>query len=239
MPELAIDTASDDAAIAVVEAGRVLAEHRWQITTTTSRELLSAIEATLAAAGVSRLALTGIAVCTGPGGYGSLRAGVATAQGLALGLGVPLAGVSRLELQAFPHLRPDTTVIAVHDAGRMGVAWAAYRACELIEDARSAPPECVAAPRITDLDVCAGLAPSGIWCGEVSAELRRALHAASGETRDAGGRSGDTEVRAATNVRAAADLVRLAHLHRAFGDPAAVDVAYLRPPSIGARAGGP
>lgn len=231
MPELAIDTASDDAAIAVVEGTRVLAEHRWRITTTASRELLAAIEATLAAAGVRREALTGIVVCTGPGGYGSLRAGVATAQGLALGLDVPLAGVERLELQAFPHLRPDTTVIAVHDAGRMGVAWAAYRACELIDDAQSAPPECVATPRIDDIEACMRLAPSGVWCGDLSIKLRAA--------RDAGGRSGDTEVSVATNVRTAADLVRLAHLHRAFGDPAAVDVTYLRPPSIGARAGGP
>ena len=47
----------------------------------------------------------------------------------------------------------------------------------------------------------------------------------------------DTDVDAAANVRAAADLVRLARLHRAYGDPAAVDVTYLRPPSIGARAG--
>jgi hypothetical protein len=43
-------------------------------------------------------------------------------------------------------------------------------------------------------------------------------------------------VPAGENVRSAADLVRLARLHRAFGDPAAVDVLYLRPPSIGARA---
>ncbi len=230
MPELAIDTASDAASVAVVEGGRVLVEHRWRIATTASRELLAAIEAALAAAGASRLALTGVVVCTGPGGYGSLRAGVATAQGLALGLGVPLAGIGRLELQAFPHLRPDSTVIAVHEAGRTGLAWAAYRASEQIGDAQSAPPECIVAPRIDDIETCVRLAPVGAWCGEVSAALRAA--------RDAARRSGDTDVSAATDVRAAADLVRLAHLHRAYGDPAAVDVTYLRPPSIGARASG-
>ena len=230
MPKLAIDTASDEASIAIVDGGRVLFEHRWRITTTASRELLSAIESTIAAAGTTLDALTGIVICTGPGGYGSLRSGVATAQGIALGLDVPLAGVGRLELQAFPHLRPDSIVIAVHDAGRMGVAWAASRACELIDDAQSAPPEPIAPPRIDDLDTCMRLAPVGLWCGD----LTPALHAA----RDAAGRTGDTDVQSAENVRSAAHLVRLAELHHAFGDPAAVDVMYLRPPSIGARAAG-
>jgi len=35
-----------------------------------------------------------------------------------------------------------------------------------------------------------------------------------------------------TAPRAAADLIRLARLHDAYGDPALVDVVYLRPPPI-------
>jgi tRNA threonylcarbamoyladenosine biosynthesis protein TsaB len=223
---LGIETASNNASAAVLDGDEVRAERRWHIDTTTSRELLAAVDAVLREAGVARDAIEQIAVDIGPGGYGSLRTGVATAQGMALGLDVPLAGVGRLEVEAFPLLRPDTTVIAVHDAGRSGLAWAAYRACEQLEDSQTAPPEQLIAPRLDPPEACARLAPGPArWCGELNEELRQAL-----APRFA---SGDTD---AASSRSAADVVRLARLHRAFGDPAAVDVIYMRPPSIGARA---
>ena len=226
MPDLGIETASDDASVAVLDGERVLAEHQWRIETTTSRELLAHVAAVFREAGIARDALSRIAVDVGPGGYGSLRTGVATAQGIALGLGVPLGGVGRLEVDAFPHLSPDERIVAVHEAGRAGVAWAAFATCELLESGSVAPPEVLVAPRIDTAEECLRLAPEPArWCGEL-ATLRTA--------RDASQRSGDTE-REAT-ARSAADVVRLARLHRAFGDPAAVDVIYLRPPSIGARA---
>src|SRR5438552_7181988 len=125
MIELGIDTASQVLAVAVLDGERVLAERRWQLATTTSKELLAGIEAVLGEASIDRDAIEAIAVDIGPGGYTGLRTGVATAQGFALGLGVPLAGVGRLEAAAFPHLAPGMPVIAVHDAGRSGVAWAA------------------------------------------------------------------------------------------------------------------
>jgi tRNA threonylcarbamoyl adenosine modification protein YeaZ len=226
MAELGIDTASQVLAVAVVEAERVLAERRWQLATTTSQELLAGIETALADAGVGRDAIRAIAVDVGPGGYTGLRTGVATAQGLALALGVPLAGIGRLEADAFPHLAPGLPVVAAHDAGRSGVAWAAYVPCDAPD---AGPPEPLTLPRLDTPGECARLAPANaFWCGEIPEELRAA--------RDAGGRRGDTGATASENVRSAADLVRLARLHRAYGDPAAVDVLYLRPPSIGARA---
>ena len=47
--------------------------------------------------------------------------------------------------------------------------------------------------------------------------------------RDAAGRSGETE---SHGERRVADLVALARLHEAYGDPALVDAVYLRPPPI-------
>jgi tRNA threonylcarbamoyl adenosine modification protein YeaZ len=227
MPDLGIETAADDASVAVLDGERVLAERSWHIDTTTSQELLAQITAVLQDAGVAREALTSVAVDVGPGGYGSLRTGVATAQGIALGLSVPLAGVVRLEVDAFPHLVPGDAVVAVHDAGRAGVAWAAYGACELLESGQVAPPEVLVAPRLQSLEECVQLAPSPArWCGEITDALRLA--------RDASSRGGDTDSDEA--ARSAVDVVRLARLHRAYGDPAAVDVIYLRPPAIGARA---
>jgi tRNA threonylcarbamoyladenosine biosynthesis protein TsaB len=227
--ELGIDTASQDLAVAVVEGERVLVERRWRLEATASQELLAGIEAALAEAGVAREAIEAIAVNVGPGAYTALRTGVATAQGMALALGVPLAGVGRLEADAFPHLAPGVPVIAVHDAGRSGIAWAAYVPCDAPE---SGPPEPLTLPRLDQPEECARVAPArALWCGEVTDVLRAA--------RDAAGRVGDTDVPEVEDVRHAADLVRLARLHGAYGDPAAVDVLYLRPPAIGARAGQP
>lgn len=216
--DLGIDTASREASVAVLRGDEVLAERQWTLETTYSQELLAGIDAALREAGAPRDAITSIAVDAGPGGYTGLRTGVATAQGLALALGAPLAAVSRLEAAALPHLDGERATVAVHDLGRGRAAWAAYTA-------GTGAPVTLVEPRIDDFDGCAALAPpAATWCGELSEELRAA--------RDAAGRRGDTEVAAARNVRRASDVVRLARLHGAYGDPDTVDVVYLRPPPI-------
>ncbi len=238
MFELGIEAASDFASVAVLDGEQLLASHDWVITTTASQELLAAIDAVLREAGVARNAIGAIAVDTGPGGYGSLRASVATAQGMALALGVPLASVHRLEVAAFPHLAPGTPVVAVHDAGRSGLAWAAYAPCDAPE---SRVPEVLSAARLDTLEECLRLAPQrAVWCGELSRELLDALPQVEGvhvAEQDIAASSGDTVARAELTRTglAAADVVRLARLHHAYGDAALVDVTYLRPPSIGAR----
>ena len=218
--ELGIDSASTAASVAVMRGERVLAERRWALETTFSQELLAAIDAVLREAAVARGEIAAIAVDAGPGGYSGLRTGVATAQGLALALDVPLAGLSRLEADAFPHLDGERTVVAVHDLGRERAAWAAYAAGDDDE-----APLTLVEPRIDGFEGCAREAPVGaLWCGELSDELRAAL--------DAAGRRGDDEALPQANHRSAADLMRLARLHDAYTDPARVDVVYLRPPPI-------
>jgi tRNA threonylcarbamoyl adenosine modification protein YeaZ len=214
---LAIDSASPAAGVAVLRGDEVVAERQWDLETTFSLELLAAIDSVLASASVTKDELTAIAVSVGPGGYSGLRTGVATAQGLALALDLPLAGVSRLEAQAYPQLDGDRPVIAVHDPGRDQIAWAAYAQGH-------PPPELLVDARIDDPEACVGRAPQGaLWCGEVTDELRAAL--------DATGRGAEA-VPPPDNTRRACDLVRLARLHDAYGDPADVDVVYLRPPNI-------
>ena len=116
--DLGIDTASPRVSVAALRGERMLAERRWTVESTLSKELLAGIDAVLHEAAVERRAIASIAVVTGPGGYTGLRTGVATAQGLALALDIALAGVSRLEADAFPHLAGDRAVVAVHDLGR-------------------------------------------------------------------------------------------------------------------------
>ena len=64
-----------------------------------STALLPSLDALMAEAGASPKDLTGAVACVGPGGFTSLRIGVATAEGLAL-TGVPTWGFSAFELRA-------------------------------------------------------------------------------------------------------------------------------------------
>ncbi|MDA0351670.1 MAG: tRNA (adenosine(37)-N6)-threonylcarbamoyltransferase complex dimerization subunit type 1 TsaB [Chloroflexi bacterium] len=219
---LAIDTASAAASVALGDGDTLRAERRWTIETTISQELLAAVAALLSEAGVHRAAIEALAVCVGPGGYGGLRAGVATAQGMALALGVPLAAVSRLEADAAPYLAaapPGRAVVAVHDAGRSGLAWAAYA-----RPAPGAPEVALMGPTMTSAVECAQTAPAGaIWCGELSDTLA--------EARSAAQREGDS-IAAPSSASRAAAVLELARKRASYDDPGLADVIYLRPPSI-------
>ena len=219
--DLAIDTASNRGGLALLEGDSVLAEHRWDVTANYSLELLSTLDGLLRDSGIMRVELASIAVNVGPGGYGGLRTGIATAQGLALALDIPLAGVGRLEVEAWPLLEGEMPVVAVHDAGRGNVAWAAYAGSEVGQ-----PPAVLVEPRLESVEECVAAAPVGArWCGDLEGDLGEALRAA----RDAAGRSGETE---SHEQRRAVNLVALARLRDAYGDPALVDAVYLRPPPI-------
>ncbi len=217
--DLGIDTAADRASVALLDGDRVVAEHQWQVESTMSQELLGAIDALLGGAHVARQEIARIAVCVGPGQYGGLRTGIATAQGLAMGLGVPLAGVGRLEADAWPHLRPGgPVVVAVHDAGPEAIAWAGYAPGLVHGDL----PTVYAEPHIgRPADVTRDAPQPSIWVGELTEALR--------EVRDIAARGGDTDARA---MPRAAYLVRIARARGLFGDAGVVDAVYLRPPSI-------
>jgi tRNA threonylcarbamoyladenosine biosynthesis protein TsaB len=81
--------------------------------------LLPAIESVLAEGATDRRALTLIAVTVGPGSFTGVRVGLAAARGLAVGLAVPLAGITTtavLLAQAAPR---DRLVVAAIDS-RLG-----------------------------------------------------------------------------------------------------------------------
>ncbi|MDH3752444.1 MAG: tRNA (adenosine(37)-N6)-threonylcarbamoyltransferase complex dimerization subunit type 1 TsaB [Acidimicrobiia bacterium] len=68
-----------------------------------------------------------VAVDLGPGLYTGLRVGVATAISMAYALGVPMIGVSSLDLVAFPVRFSPRLIIATLDARRGEVFYAFYR----------------------------------------------------------------------------------------------------------------
>lgn len=78
--------------------------------------IMAAVDLLLTAAGIERGEIGAVLATRGPGSFTGVRVTLATAQGLALGLGVPARGVSSLLAQA---LRTDVpTVLAVQPARR-------------------------------------------------------------------------------------------------------------------------
>jgi tRNA threonylcarbamoyl adenosine modification protein YeaZ len=95
---LAIDTATTQVVIATGSPdGALRAVSTWTAGYRHGETLLPGIERFLDAHGVGRADLAGIVVGTGPGAFTGLRVGIATAKGLAHGLGIPLVGVSTAE----------------------------------------------------------------------------------------------------------------------------------------------
>jgi tRNA threonylcarbamoyladenosine biosynthesis protein TsaB len=92
---LAFDTATDVATSALVSDGEVLGERTSRAVT-----VLEDVDALLRQAGAHTRELEGIAVGIGPGSFTGVRIGLATARGLALALGVSVAGVSTLDALA-------------------------------------------------------------------------------------------------------------------------------------------
>ncbi|MBV8395864.1 MAG: tRNA (adenosine(37)-N6)-threonylcarbamoyltransferase complex dimerization subunit type 1 TsaB, partial [Actinobacteria bacterium] len=87
----AFDTATSIATCAIVRDGDTVGEARTQ-----ARLVLAAADELVRGAGLRPGDLDGIVVGAGPGSFTGIRIGLATARGLALGLGVPTAGVSTL-----------------------------------------------------------------------------------------------------------------------------------------------
>jgi tRNA threonylcarbamoyl adenosine modification protein YeaZ len=92
---LAFDTATSVATSALVRDGEVLGER-----VSSAVRVLADADALLRAAGLAPRDLDALAVGTGPGSFTGVRIGIATARGLAVSLGIPLAGVSTLDALA-------------------------------------------------------------------------------------------------------------------------------------------
>ena len=104
MPErydLCIEAAADDVAVALAREGAVVRRIEWNGHQAQSVTLLPNIERLLGEAGADKSAISAVLVDIGPGGYAGLRVGVSVAKALAHALGVPIAGVGRLELDAW------------------------------------------------------------------------------------------------------------------------------------------
>lgn len=145
MKILALSTSTPRGSAALVRDGVEVAASVYVDLQGHSARLFEAIDAVLAQAGEGRGALEGLACDVGPGSFTGVRVGVASAKGIALGLGLPLAGVVSLEAMAAAAFAagaagPGSVVLAAVDAKKSEVFLAAYDAAGTVLLAPCARP---------------------------------------------------------------------------------------------------
>jgi tRNA threonylcarbamoyladenosine biosynthesis protein TsaB len=109
MPVLAFDTSAAHCAAALLWDGGLVFRNE-PMDKGQAERLIPMLEEVLAEAVLSWTDLKAIAVGTGPGNFTGVRIAVAAARGLALGLGIPAVGVTRLEALADCLPRPLTVI---------------------------------------------------------------------------------------------------------------------------------
>lgn len=100
MQVLAIDSATSACSAALWRDGTVLAYRFAAMSRGQSEALVPMIAEVMAEAGIDFAALDLLAVTVGPGAFTGIRIGLATARGLALASGKPLAGIATPEAVA-------------------------------------------------------------------------------------------------------------------------------------------
>jgi len=226
--ELAIDTSTDQASVALALEGRLLSEVTWhaspaggQGSRRHSATLLPQIDHLLQLQGAVIRDLGAVAVALGPGSFNGLRTGLGTAKGLCLALDIPLIGVGTLEVAAYPFAVTGRPICPVQEAGRGELAVALYQGTGEEGWRCLVPPQFV---RAADLPVWAR--SDALFCGEIGTELAHTLRQTCGPDRVLTG---------AAAVRRAGVLAELAWRRLARGeveDLDRVEPLYLRRPAI-------
>jgi tRNA threonylcarbamoyladenosine biosynthesis protein TsaB len=218
---LAIDTSTETASLALFDEGEVIAELTWRSGKNHTVELLPNLVHLLCQAGASPPSISGIIVAKGPGSFNGLRVGVSTAKGLVYTLGIPLVGISSLEVEAFPYAHSGLPLCPIHNAGRGEIAAAMYQS-------RRGKWRQLLQEHITTIDaLCPQLPPKTLLCGEISPPIASLLRERLGPRAII---PQDT-----TRLRRASFLAELGWQRLKAGDlddPATFQPLYLRRPQI-------
>ena len=171
--QLAIDTSTDTASLALVQDNEVLAELTWHCGQNHTTQLLPHLAHLLNQAKLNLQSASGIIIAKGPGRFDGLRVGISTAKGLAFSLSIPIVGISTLEVEAYQHAETGLPICPVFNAGRGEIATAIYQTkrnewCQLI------------AEHITTVEaLCSQITTKTIFCGEfipsIATQLRKEL----------------------------------------------------------------
>lgn len=172
---LAIDTATQYAALALYDQDSILAEEAWHAGRNHTVELMPRIVRMLMTANLQVADLTALAVSLGPGSFTGLRIGLAAAKGMALPHKLPLVGVPTLEIVAYPWREQRLPVWAVAQAGRGRILAACYAA---VEEAWQVQRE----PHLTTFEnLAADINEAALCTGEINTQSAQILQRASGQ----------------------------------------------------------
>jgi len=163
--ELAIDTSSSIAGVALSHKGAVLASLTWQTARNHTIELLPNLVYLLQQAKLELGSVGAIIVAKGPGSFNGLRVGISTAKGLASALNIPLLGVNTLEAEAYPFAFTGLPLRPIHKAGREEIATALYRQ-------KDNEWQCMEAENLTTVKaLCRRIKQKTLFCGEIPPDI--------------------------------------------------------------------
>ena len=170
---LAIDTSTDTASLALVQDSQALAELTWRCEQNHSVELLPRLADLLGRSKSNLQSISSIIVAKGPGSFNGLRVGVSTAKGLAFSLGIPIVGISTLEVEAYQHAETNLPICPIFNAGRGEIAAAIYQMKD--NEWRQ-----IIGEHITTVEtLCSQITTKTLFCGEfvaaIAGELKRRL----------------------------------------------------------------
>jgi tRNA threonylcarbamoyladenosine biosynthesis protein TsaB len=173
---LALDTTTRPGTCALVRDGQLVREHLGDTSREQAERLPGDLAALLESESLSLEDVDLLAVATGPGSFTGLRVGIATMQGLAMAIGVPLIGVSALDALAYLAASGredvgDVRVAAWIDAWRGEVFAATY------EHGREVAPAIAAKPD----ELLTGLRQPVLFIGDGVLAYRKAIQSAFGE----------------------------------------------------------
>lgn len=225
--ELALDTSTSTAGVALADQGRLLVEMTWNAGLDHTRDAMPMVAQVLDKGGCRTADLEAIVVAVGPGTFSGLRVGVSAAKGLATALGIPLVGVNTMAVEAYPHAWSVFPLRPVIDAGRGEVAMGYYRGVDGL-------PVEVEPPFIGPIEeACRRVDEPTLFCGAYAGVVRESIR------EFLGGRALMPPLGALPrrpSCLAALGWTRLAQgqglVHGEENDPAAVQPIYLRAPSI-------
>lgn len=132
---LAFDTAGNGCSACVWQDGTVLAQARLGMERGQAEALVPLLSSLLEQAGLDWPQLDRLAVTVGPGSFTGVRVGLATARALALATGLPVSGVTTLDLFATAARAslpvPQGVLLALIDARRDDLYCQAFDAATL------------------------------------------------------------------------------------------------------------
>jgi len=167
--ELAIDTSTSMAGIALSHQGEILIELTWRSAQNHTVELMPNIARLLRQVNMEANAIEAIIVAKGPGSFNGLRVGISAAKGLAFSLHIPLVGVSTLEIEAYPFAFTRLPLHPMHKAGRDEIATALYQQVD-------SEWLCLEKEYLTTVDsLCQQTYQKTLFCGEISQDTRSTI----------------------------------------------------------------